>query len=198
MFVHLSFSSFVSALAFGFVIAATSAAHAQAAAAAAGVPSASAAHAKAADGVIAGASSASLGNLQVENGWMRATAPGQSVGGGYLTVANHGADDRLVGASSPASSSVELHTMSMENNVMRMREVPSVDVPAGKTLELRPSGLHLMFIDLKAPLRAGETVPLKLRFERAGEIAVSIRVEAMGATGPGDAAHPGQVGHAAH
>ncbi len=195
MFVHLSFSSFVGALALGFAIAATSAAHAQSAA---GVPSAPPAQAKAAGGATAGASSASVGNLQVENGWMRATAPGQSVGSGYLTVANHGADDRLMGASSPASASVELHTMSMENNVMRMREVPSVNVPAGKTLELRPSGLHLMFIDLKSPLKAGETVPLKLRFEKAGEVAVSMRVEAMGAKGAGDAAHAGQAGHAAH
>lgn len=147
------------------------------------------AHAEGAKATANSASSASTGSLHVENGWMRATAPGQSVGGGFLTVNNQGADDRLVGASSPASASVELHTMSMDNNVMRMREVNDIEVPSGKKLELQPGGLHLMFIDLKAPLKAGETVPLNLRFEKAGEVSVSLRVEAMGAMKAGHAGH---------
>lgn len=170
--VRISVSSLASALALGFVLAAGAGAHAEGAKARA-----------------SSASSASTGSLQVENGWMRATAPGQSVGGGFLTVNNQGADDRLVGASSPASASVELHTMSMDNNVMRMREVPDVEVPAGKKLELQPGSLHLMFIDLKAPLKAGEAIPLNLRFEKAGEVSVSLRVEAMGAKKAGHAGH---------
>lgn len=178
MSVHLSFSSFAGALALGFALAAAPVAHAQ------GAGSARSAGSAAGD-----AASASVGSLQIENGWMRATAPGQSVGGGFLTVNNHGAADRLVGASSPVAANVELHTMSMENNVMRMREVPSVDVPAGKAVELSPGGLHLMFIDLKAPLKAGQIVPLILRFEKAGEVAVSMRVEAMGAMSAGSADH---------
>lgn len=124
--------------------------------------------------------------LTVENAWARATPPGAPVGGAYFTVRNGGAADKLVGGASPAAARVELHIMSMQDNVMRMRRVESIDVPAGQAVELRPGGLHLMLIDLKAPLNAGDTVPLTLRFENAGEVEVRIPVQAMGASGPGD------------
>ena len=126
---------------------------------------------------------AKVGQVSIGSPWARATAPGAAVGGGFLMLENAGADDKLVGASSPVSASVELHTMSMENNVMRMREVPAIDLPTGKRVELRPGGLHMMFIDLKAPLKAGESFPVKLRFEKAGEVEVTFKVESMGAMG---------------
>lgn len=131
----------------------------------------------------AGAPVIKAGSVSIQGPWARATAPGAAVGGGFMVLENAGADDRLLGASSPVSASVELHTMSMENNVMRMREVPAIDLPAGKRVDLRPGGLHLMFIDLKAPLKVGEPFPVKLRFEKAGEVELMMSVESMGAMG---------------
>lgn len=132
-------------------------------------------------GHAAAAPAVKLGSLTIEEPWSRATAPGASVGGGFLVLDNAGADDRLVAASSPVSARVELHTMSMQDNVMRMREVEHIEVPAGKRVELRPGGLHLMFIELKAPLEEGRSFPVTLRFERAGEVEVQMSVRSMGA-----------------
>ncbi len=122
----------------------------------------------------------SKGDLQVEKPWARATPPGASVGGGYLLVRNKGAADRLVGVSSPASARMEMHEMAMEKDIMRMREVRGIDVPAKGAVELKPGGFHLMFIELKAPLKAGDKVPVTLRFEKAGEVKAEFAVEAMG------------------
>ncbi|HRO57688.1 MAG TPA: copper chaperone PCu(A)C [Burkholderiaceae bacterium] len=129
------------------------------------------------------APSVKLGLLTIQEPWSRATAPGASVGGGYLVLENAGGDDRLVGASSPVSARVELHTMSMQDNVMRMRQVENVELPAGQRVELRPGGLHLMFMELKAPLEEGGTFPVTLRFEKAGEVEVKMSVRSMGAGG---------------
>jgi copper(I)-binding protein len=123
----------------------------------------------------------SKGDLQIEQPWARATPPGASVGGGYLLIRNKGAaGDRLVGVSSPASARMEMHEMAMEKDVMRMREVKGVDVPAKGAVELKPGGYHLMFMELKAPLKAGDKVPVTLRFEKAGEVKAEFAVEAMG------------------
>lgn len=120
--------------------------------------------------------------LKIDKPWARATAPGAAVGGGFLTVVNPGkTTDRLVAASSPAAARMELHEMAMEKDVMRMREVKTMDVPAGGKLELRPGGYHLMFMELKAPLKQGDKVPVTLRFEKAGEVKVELSVESMGA-----------------
>lgn len=120
----------------------------------------------------------SKGDLEIEKPWARATAPGASVGGGYLVIRNKGAaGDRLVGVTSPASARVEMHEMAMEKDVMRMREVKGVDVPAKKSVEFRPGGFHLMLMELKAPLRQGDKVPVTLRFEKAGEVKTELVVE---------------------
>ncbi len=122
------------------------------------------------------------GDLQIEKPWARATPPGAAVGGGYLVIRNNGAaGDRLVGVSSPASARMEIHEMAMEKDIMRMREVKGIDVPAKGTAELKPGGFHLMFMELKAPLKAGDKVPVTLRFEKAGELKAEFAVEAMGA-----------------
>lgn len=127
------------------------------------------------------AQDARLGTLSITHSWTRQTAPGQSVGGGFMTIANRGkAADRLVAASSPASTRVELHTMSMEGGVMRMRQVTGgLDVPAGGKLELKPGAYHLMLIGLKKPLVRGTTVPVTLQFQRAGKVTVQLRVESI-------------------
>jgi len=122
-----------------------------------------------------------VGNLSVTDAWARSTVTGQKAGAGYLKIVNRGgAPDRLVAARTPAAQMVELHTMSMDGDVMRMRQVDGVELPAGKSVEFRPGGLHLMLMGLKAPLAVGETVPLTLKFEKAGEVTVSARVQAGG------------------
>ena len=129
------------------------------------------------------AQNAKVGSVQIENAYTRATVPGQQVAGGFMKIENKGAADQLISASSPVSGEVQLHEMAMEGNVMRMRQVKEVVVPAGGTVERKPGGLHLMFINIKAPLTAGETVPVKLKFAKAGEVEVKMPVNAMGNPG---------------
>jgi copper(I)-binding protein len=129
---------------------------------------------------LAHAHSYTLGDIDIGHPWARPTVAGQSVGGGYLKLSNKGqAADKLVSATVDAgvAQRVELHTMSMDGNMMRMREVDAIDVPVGKTVELAPGGMHLMFIGLKAPLKAGDSFPLTLKFQKAGEVKVDVKVE---------------------
>lgn len=133
-------------------------------------------------GVQAGESK--LGAITIDSPHARATVAGQSAGGGFMKLVNKGGDDRLLAASADVSSAVELHSMNMDGNVMRMRQVDAIDLPAGKTIELKPGGLHMMFMGLKAPLKAGESFPLKLRFEKAGEVTVQVKVQPAGHVDP--------------
>jgi periplasmic copper chaperone A len=112
----------------------------------------------------------------VQEPWARPTVEGQAGGGGFLRIVGGNANDRLVSASAGISRSVELHSMAMEGDVMRMRQVDSIDIPAGQTVELKPGGLHIMFIGLKQTLKNGSRFPLTLRFEKAGEVKVEMRV----------------------
>ena len=130
------------------------------------------------------AQNASVGSIKVENAYTRATAPGQQVAGGFLKIENKGGADQLVSASSPAAGEVQLHEMAMDGNVMKMRQVKDIPVPANGSVELKPGGLHLMFMNIKAPLAAGETVPVKLKFAKAGEVEVKMPVNSTAATAP--------------
>jgi copper(I)-binding protein len=122
--------------------------------------------------------------IKVENAYTRATVPGQQVAGGFMKIENKGASvDQLLSASSPAAGEVQLHEMAMEGNVMKMRQVKDIAVPAGGAVELKPGGYHLMFMSLKGPFAAGETVPVKLKFAKAGELEVKMPVNAMGNSG---------------
>jgi periplasmic copper chaperone A len=121
-----------------------------------------------------------LGEITIGHPYARTTAAGQASGGGYLKLENKGADDKLLSATADVAASVELHSMSMEGDVMRMRQVDGVALPKGKTVELKPGALHLMFVGLKAPLKDGDKFPLKLKFEKAGEVTVTVNVEAGG------------------
>ncbi len=100
-----------------------------------------------------------------------------------MKIENKGTTDQLVSASSPLAGEVQLHEMAMEGNVMKMRQVKDITVPAGGSVELKPGGLHLMFMNIKAPLAAGESVPVKLKFAKAGEVEVKMPVNAMGQHG---------------
>jgi copper(I)-binding protein len=130
------------------------------------------------------AQNASVGSIKVENAYTRATAPGQQVAGGFLKIENKGGADQLISASSPAAGEVQLHEMAMDGNVMKMRQVKDIPVPANGSVELKPGGLHLMFMNIKAPLAAGETVPVKLKFAKAGEVEVKMPVNSTAATAP--------------
>lgn len=129
--------------------------------------------------------------MQIEKPWARATAPGAGVAGGYMLIRNQGAADKLVSASSPAAARVELHVHINDNGVMKMREVPGYDVPAKGEFELKPGGAHLMFVDIKRPFKEGEKVPVKLKFEKAGEVSAEFHVGRLG----GSAAPAGQHQH---
>jgi periplasmic copper chaperone A len=117
------------------------------------------------------------GQIQVERPWARATAPGAKVAGGYMVIRNQGgAADRLVGAASAAAARVELHVHIHEGGVIKMREVPGYDVPAKGSFELKPGGAHLMFMDIRHPFKEGDKVPVRLRFEKAGEVSAEFHV----------------------
>mgnify|MGYP003577117645 FL=1 len=131
--------------------------------------------------VAAHAHSYKIGAIDIGHPYARATAPGQPTGGGFLKLTNKGESDRLLSARADVSAAVELHVMKMEGDVMRMRQVDAVDVPAGETVELKPGGLHIMFVDLKAPLKAGDRFPMTLKFEKAGEVTVDVKVEKVAA-----------------
>jgi periplasmic copper chaperone A len=116
-----------------------------------------------------------LSQVRVDGAWARPTVPGQQGGGGFLSLTSSGGD-RLIGGSTPLAQRFELHTMAMKGDVMEMRQVDAIELPAGKTVELKPGGLHVMFIGLKQPLALGSKVPVTLRFEKAGEVKVEFEV----------------------
>ncbi|MCV3764266.1 DUF1775 domain-containing protein [Rhizobium sp. TRM95796] len=120
-----------------------------------------------------------LGSLDITPGFIKATVPGQPVAGGFLSVANRGTeDDRLVAVEGVADiDHVELHTMSMEGDVMKMRRLPDgIPVPAGQTVELKPGGLHMMLMGPKHPFEKGDIVSMTLVFEKAGKVEFKLPV----------------------
>ena len=142
--------------------------------------------------LLAFAASPALAQVSIDQPWMRATAPGAQVAGGFMTIQNKGtAPDRLVGAASPVAERVELHVHVHEGGVMKMRQVPGFDVPADGQFVLKPGGAHLMFINIKRQINPGETIPVTLKFEKAGEVTAEYAVGALGAMGPGGAHGPG-------
>lgn len=104
--------------------------------------------------------------VEVKDAWVRATVPGQKGTGAFMNItARDGA--KLVGASSPVAGVAQVHEMKMDGDVMKMRAMPSLDLPAGQTVQLKPGGYHVMMMDLKQTLPKGSTVPLTLRFKNA-------------------------------
>jgi copper(I)-binding protein len=120
-----------------------------------------------------------IGAITIERPYARATLPGQPTGGAYLRLDNRGPADRLVAVKSDIARSVELHEMKMEGDVMRMRQLEAIDVPANQATVLKPGGLHLMLMGLKAPLKQGQRFAMTLKFEKAGEVKVEVPVDAV-------------------
>ncbi len=132
----------------------------------------------------ADAHEARVGALKIEHPYALATPPGATTGGAYLKdLFNEGkVADALVGATSPAAEQVQLHAMTMDGDVMRMRAVATIAVAPGRHVAMAPGGgYHLMFIGLKKPWAVGDEVPVTLQFEHAGRVDVMLHVEERGA-----------------
>ena len=113
-----------------------------------------------------------IGSLHIGHPWSRATPKGATIGAGYLKITNNGTTpDRLIGGSSDAAKSFELHVMSMENGVMKMRPVEGgIEIKPGETVEFKPESYHVMFVGLKEPLVQGHRVKATLEFAKAGKV----------------------------
>jgi copper(I)-binding protein len=135
---------------------------------------------------------AAQAQVTVKEAWVRATVPQQQATGAFMQL-SAAQDTKLVSASSPVTPVVEVHEMAMQDGVMRMRQVPSVVLPAGKTVELKPGGYHVMLLDLKQQVKEGDTVPLTLVFEakdgKRESLEVKVPVRALNASAKPAAAH---------
>lgn len=128
--------------------------------------------------------------VTVDGAWARASVQGQKATGAFMRLtAKEGA--RLVRAESPAAGLAEVHEMKMDGDIMKMRVVPALDLPAGKTVELKPGGYHVMLLDLKAPLMKDTSVPLTLVFQDAKGVESTLQLSVpVGTAAPGGAAVP--------
>jgi copper(I)-binding protein len=149
--------------------------------------------------VVSGASAHGykIGALTIGHPWSRATPKGAQVAAGYMTITNTGSTpDRLVSASAEISNDVEVHEMSMDGGVMKMRELKDgLVIPPGATVELKPGSYHLMMMKPAKQLVKGERIKGSLTFEKAGKVDVEFAVEAMGGTPGGHEGHGDTKGH---
>lgn len=129
-------------------------------------------------------------SVKVEDAWVRGTVAQQKATGAFMRLTAQ-RDVRLVTASSPVAGVVEIHEMSMDKGVMRMRAISGLDLPAGRTVEFKPGGYHVMLLDLKAPVTADQQVPLMLVFEAQGgqreQVDLKLPARALGAAAMGQA-----------
>lgn len=139
----------------------------------------------------AGGDTYKVGDLIVVSPWTRATPGGAKIAGGYLKITNNGKSaDRLTGATTAGADHVEIHEMSMTGGVMKMRPLADgLTIKPGETVELKPGGFHMMFMDIKKPLKQGDVLKATLTFEKAGKVDVSFSVNALGAGAGAAPAH---------
>ncbi len=130
--------------------------------------------------------SAFAADIAVSDPWARASAGMAKAGAAFMAINNTGDADRLVAAAADVSDVVELHTHIQDGEIMRMRRVDGIDVPAGETVLLQPGGLHVMFLGLRAPLEEGQRFPLTLTFETAGDVTVDVEIRGAAAMAPMD------------
>jgi copper(I)-binding protein len=133
-----------------------------------------------------------IADITVKDPWVRATVPQQKATGAFMQITAPKAA-RLVEASSPVAGITEIHEMTMDKDIMRMRAIPGIDLPAGKAVELKPGGYHVMLMDLKAPITEGQDVPVTLVIEGADKtretIVIKATARALGASGAMDHKH---------
>jgi copper(I)-binding protein len=120
--------------------------------------------------------------IQVDHPWARASAGAATTGAAYLTIVDTGPADQLTGASTPAAATAEIHESMSDMGMMKMRPVVGLALEPGKPVTLKPGGYHVMLTGLKAPLKAGDTFPLTLKFQHAPPMTVTVTVEPIGAT----------------
>ena len=126
---------------------------------------------------LATAADYTLGDLAIHKPWARASIGQAQAGAAYVTVMNKGSlPDRLIAAEGEVANRVELHTHMMEDGVMKMRPVKAIEVAPGEPAVLKPGGLHIMLMGLKAPLVQGQSFPLTLVFEKAGRVEIEIPI----------------------
>lgn len=131
---------------------------------------------------LASAHEVTVGAIGISAPWARATAGMARNGGAFMTLTNTGkTDDTLLSAESDVAEKVELHTHIHEGDIMKMRQVESIPLPAGATVEMKPGSLHVMFVNLKEPLKQDDDIAVTLRFEKAGEVVLHVKVEGVGA-----------------
>jgi copper(I)-binding protein len=128
-----------------------------------------------------------VGSIHIAQPWSRATPKGATTGAGCMTITNKGTtSDQVNCVSSDASQQCQIHSMTMEGGVMKMRAVEGgLEIKPGQTITLRPGGFHVMFVDLKHPLERGKTVKATLKFDNAGTVELEYPVVAIGAPAPG-------------
>jgi periplasmic copper chaperone A len=128
-----------------------------------------------------------VGSIHIAQLWARATPKGASTAAGYMAITNNGSSpDRVSCVSSDVSAQCQIHSMTMEGGVMKMRPVEGgLEIKPGETVVLKPSGVHVMFLDLKQPLQPGKTVKATLKFDKAGTVDVEYLIAAIGAAAPG-------------
>jgi copper(I)-binding protein len=131
-----------------------------------------------------------LGSIHISQPWSRATPKGAASGAGYMTLTNTGtAPDKVSCVSDDASAQCQIHTMTMEAGVMKMRPVEGgLEIKPGESVTLKPGGNHMMFLSLKHPLEQGQTVKVTLKFDHAGTVDIDYPVVAIGAPAPGASA----------
>lgn len=144
---------------------------------------------------LVGVAAAQTGQVEITDPWARATPAGASAAAIYLSLTAPAAD-HLVSVSTPAAKQADLHTMTMDNGVMKMRPVPGgIDLPAGQKVTLKPGGMHIMLTALAGPLREGDSIPLMLEFAKSGRREITVPVGKVGAMGPTDGAVKMPMGH---
>ncbi|GAA6154648.1 hypothetical protein NBRC116588_01210 [Pyruvatibacter sp. HU-CL02332] len=134
---------------------------------------------------IAACSDGGPSEISVEEPFARETIGAGTTGAAYLVIRNTGGADRLIAASTTAAASTELHTHEKDGEIMRMRKVDAIDVPANDVVTLQPGGKHIMMFDITAPLKDGGSFPLTLTFEDAGDVTVDVTVVATGGNASG-------------
>jgi periplasmic copper chaperone A len=151
--------------------------------------------------VSASAHEFTAGPLTIDHPWSRATPTGAEVGSGYFVVTNGGSEpDRLIGGRTDIAERFELHVSETVDGVVRMRRAEGgVEIPARAVVTIGPGGIHAMLVGLRRPLKEGDSYPATLVFERAGDVAVTFRIEGLTYRAPTSGAEPnGDGSHSAH
>ena len=141
-----------------------------------------------------------VGELTIDHPWSRELPPNAPAGAAYFTLKNQGASaDRLIGASTSRAQKSELHTHVHQDGLMKMQQIPAVEIPAKGEVAFQPGGNHVMLFGLSQPLKAGEQFPLTLEFEKAGKVEVQVQVESADGHGMNhDMGHQMPMEHGNH